>query len=223
MANVVDICNLALANLGEQANVSSVDPPEGSPHAERCAQFYPVALNVLLESHDWRFAMRRAVLTAYVENDLSDVWKFRYAVPAGCLRVRALHFPDSFEPAPDVARDSLDFEVALSADGTVCIYSDVCDAVCTFVCQVDPRAFPASFVTALSWKLAAMLAGPLIRGAEGMKMVQSCEQAASVCLEQAKSLDAMQQRCFMDSVPPWIRIRDGSVFMPGMRLTDTGD
>ena len=223
MANVVDICNLALANLGEQANISSIDPPEGSPHAERCAQFFPIALNLMLESHDWRFAMRRSALTVFSENDRSDVWRFRYAVPSRCLRIVGLHFPDMRDPAPDMTRDALDFEVALSSSGTMCIYSDVCDAVCTFIEQVDSQAFPASFVTALAWKLSAMLAGPLMRGAEGMKMVQSCEQAAAVYLEQAKSLDAMQHRDFQESVPPWIRVRDGSVFLPGMRLTGSGD
>lgn len=223
MANVVDICNLALANLGEQANISSIDPPEGSQYAERCAQFYPIALNLMLESHDWRFAMRRFALTAYAENDRSDIWRFRYALPSKCMRITGIHFPDLRDPEPDLVKDMLNYEVALSSDGGMCLYSDVEGAVCTFIEQVDSQAFPASFVTALSWKLSAMLAGALLRGAEGMKMVQSCEQAAATYLEQAKALDAMQHREYRECVPPWIKVRDGSVFLHGMRLAGSGD
>lgn len=223
MASVIDICNLALANLGEQANISSIDPPEGSPHAERCAQFYPIALDSLLEAYDWRFAMRRSALTAYVENDRTDVWKFRYALPAECLRITGVHFPDLRDPEPDLVKDMLDYEIALASDGGMSLYSDVEGAVCTFIMKVDSQAFPASFVSALSWKLSAMLAGPLLRGTEGMKMVQSCEQAAATYLEQAKTLDAMQHREYQECVPPWIKVRNGSVFLPGMRLTGSGD
>ena len=91
------------------------------------------------------------------------------------------------------------------------IYTNIEDAVCRYVKRVDTRAFPASFVVALSWKLASMLAGALIRGTEGAKMVQSCEQMYMLTLDQAKGLDAKQSRKFEEAVPPWIRIRDGSI------------
>ena len=40
MASEVEICNLALARLGDAATVVSIDPPEGSAQAEHCAMFY---------------------------------------------------------------------------------------------------------------------------------------------------------------------------------------
>ena len=216
MADVVDICNLALANLGEPADVTSVDPPEGSPHAERCARFYPLALNLLLELHEWRFATRQESLTAYAESD-REGWEYRYALPAECLRVVGVWFPDVRELAPDEVKSFADFEVELSSDGMMCLYTNIGDAVCRYVQRVDTRFFPASFVTALSWKLAAMLAGPLLRGSEGMKMVQSCEQMLMLSLEQAKAMDAKQQKRYEEAIPPWIRVREG---MPLMRPWD---
>ena len=33
MASVVDLCNLSLARLGDEANVVSIEPPDGSAQA----------------------------------------------------------------------------------------------------------------------------------------------------------------------------------------------
>ena len=43
MASDVDVCNLALAHLGDEATVASISPPEGSAQAGHCARFYPMA------------------------------------------------------------------------------------------------------------------------------------------------------------------------------------
>ena len=210
MANTVEICNLALANLGEPADITSIDPPEGSPHAERCAQYYPLAVNLLLESHDWRFAIRQERLTAFTDCDREN-WEYRYAVPAECLRIVDVRFPGLPEFEPSTVKAYQDYEMALSDDGVLCIYTNIGDAVCRYIQRVDSRSFPASFVTALSWKLASMLAGPILRGTEGAKMVQSCEQMYMLSLDQAKGLDAKQTRHYEEAVPPWIRARNSSV------------
>ncbi len=49
MPSVVDLCNLALAYLGDDATVASIDPPEGSAQAEHCQRFYPIARDTLLQ------------------------------------------------------------------------------------------------------------------------------------------------------------------------------
>ena len=56
MASVVDICNLALAHIGDDATVSSIDPPEGSAQAEHCKRFYAIARDTMLQMHNWNFA-----------------------------------------------------------------------------------------------------------------------------------------------------------------------
>ena len=48
MSTPVDICNLALARLGDEANVQSISPPDGSTQAALCAQFYPIARDTAL-------------------------------------------------------------------------------------------------------------------------------------------------------------------------------
>jgi hypothetical protein len=62
MATEVDICNLALGHLGDNATVASLTPPEGSAQAEHAARFYPISRDTLLESHAWNFATRRATM-----------------------------------------------------------------------------------------------------------------------------------------------------------------
>jgi hypothetical protein len=59
----VDICNLALANIGETAKVTSIDPVDGSAQAALCARFYPLARDSLLEMGTWSFAVERKTLT----------------------------------------------------------------------------------------------------------------------------------------------------------------
>ena len=63
MASDVDICNLALSFLGDDANVSSISPPEGSQQSEHCARFYPIARDGLLQMHNWNWASRRVALS----------------------------------------------------------------------------------------------------------------------------------------------------------------
>ena len=62
MATEVDICNLALAHLGDDATIASIKPPEGSAQAEKAARFYPIARDTLLDMHTWNFAMKRATI-----------------------------------------------------------------------------------------------------------------------------------------------------------------
>lgn len=62
MTTNVDICNMALANIGEAPNITAISPPDGSAHADLCALWLPKAREAVLEMHNWTFAARRAVL-----------------------------------------------------------------------------------------------------------------------------------------------------------------
>jgi hypothetical protein len=88
MSSEVEICNLALAHLGDSATVASIDPPEGSSQAEHCQRWYPIARNALLEMHEWGFATTRALL-AEVVNPFPQ-WRRAYARPSDCLKVLAV-------------------------------------------------------------------------------------------------------------------------------------
>ena len=206
MANAVDICNLALANLGDVADITSLDPPEGSVQAERCAQFYPLAVSTLLELHEWGFATVRETLVQYSANS-RDNWRFCYAMPAKCIRVIHLNDKPFPQRPPEFAKCHYDYEIGLNAGGQRCIYTNLDNACIRYIADIDEYLFPANFVMALSWKLAGMLAGPLIKGDSGAQMTVNCEKMFAYWIDKAISLDAMQHREHRESVPDWIARR----------------
>lgn len=156
MASVVHICNLALAHLGQNPNVSSIDPPEGSIHAEKCAMFYPIARDMLLELNDWTFAIQRQALAALSGAEIPG-WEYAYATPSNCLKPLKILTEDQDESLDDLAPIDFIYEGAT-------LYTNQEDAVLKFVAKVtDTTKWSPLFVNALSWLLASYLAGPVTK------------------------------------------------------------
>lgn len=215
MASEVDISNLALANLGDNATIASLDPPEGSAQAEHCARFYPIARDTLLESHTWNFATKRRQLAALTSDWTS--WDYCYAVPSDMLVALAVLPPeptdDYSEGAPNQEGTSGDyvtqpFALESLSDGTVVIYTDQEDAVLRYTARItDPTKFSPLFITALAWSLASMLAGPIIKGDTGAAEAKRCLQMMNLYLGQAKISDANQRKIRPQPIVPWIARR----------------
>ena len=220
MASDVDICNLALAALGDDATIASIDPPEGSAQAEHCARFYPIARDMCLQGHTWSFTMRRvqgALLTSE-----SSVWQYAYALPADALRVLAIIPDDATDDITYLPLDSQQlplgwyvpgagaytpqpFTIERNAAGVPMIYTNQQDAIIRYQARVtDPTQFSPMLVNAIAWQLASMIAGPMIKGKEGADESRRCLQQAVVYLEQAKGSDGNQQRKPIEHVVPWI-------------------
>lgn len=208
MASAVDICNLALGHLGDRATVASLDPPEGSAQAEHCARFYPLARDTLLELHTWGFASKRATLAQLVST--RSEWEYSYAMPADVIRLLSLA-PASltgdnnviatqdgaFAPYPFV-RESND-------DGADVVYTDVEDAILRYTARVtDTTRFSPLFVQTLSWHLAGMLAGPVLKGEAGAAEAKRCEVMAANWLSHARVSDANQGSNPITHAVPWM-------------------
>lgn len=198
MASVIDICNLALSRLGDDASITSIDPADGSPQADHCASFYPMARDSLLESHAWSFATKRAVLAELTAE--TESWAYAYALPTNCLKVLAVIQDGANDYAAITSDDDLTagqpyspqpFAVEALASGTRAILTDQDDAVARYIVKVtDPTVFSPLFTDALVWKLAAMIAGPLIKGDSGMAMAVKCEQMAEAMRLKAAAADS---------------------------------
>ena len=193
MASVVQICNMALSHIGSEARVLSISPPDGSVEAGHCAMFYDLARTELLEPGNWAFALRRAAL-AEVTNP-STVWAYAYAKPSNCLRALRILRPSiaaavltrnlAFEPHTD-DRDGAAFDV----EGDVILTNEP-DAVLLYVQDVtDSTKFPASFTSALSYLLASYLAGPVIKGNEGVRVGDAMRQRAMTLADIAATASA---------------------------------
>ncbi|WP_059413445.1 hypothetical protein [Cupriavidus basilensis] len=227
MASEVDICNMALSRLGDQATVSSIDPPEGSPQAGHCAQWYPICRDLLLEMHAWSFATTRVAL-ALLNSDWPS-WRFTYAVPADCIKPWAVLPPDAlsdyavrfptadvgFFPLPEdrvvgagAAYVPQDFSVESADDGTTVIYTNQENAILRYTKQVtDPTKFTPLFVDAFGWLLASYLAGPIIKGDAGAQAAQTAYQAFQGALSRATTSNANSRQNTPVQVVPWMARR----------------
>lgn len=221
MASVVDICNLALGHLGDTASVTSIDPPEGSAQAEHCARFYPIARDTLLEMHNWNFASRR-IVPAQLTSTWPE-WKYAYQVPSDVINIVSILPPDAQDDystrwaptdapwtnySPVVAAGRYvpqPYTIEVMADGTQVIYTNQQDAVLRYTQRVDdPTRFTPLFVLTLSWHLASMLAGPVIKGDMGQAEGKRCAAVMAALLAQAESSDANQRNIKPEHIVSWV-------------------
>lgn len=186
MASEVDLCNLALSFIGQQADVSSIEPPDGSVEADYCAQFYPQVRDELLQNHPWGFATSRASLSLLVES-APYPWQFAYALPSDCVQPWSVLRPADARaawsdptyltiyqrtmlPLPS-DNDTQPYVLETDANDQRVIYTNVQNAILLYARGVTATgAFPPLFRTALARLLAAYLAGSIIKGGEGVKI-----------------------------------------------------
>ena len=210
MASEVDICNLALGHLGDNATVASLDPPEGSAQAEHCARFYPLARDAILELHDWNFATRRSQ-PAQITSPWPQ-WKYAYVQPADCLRVLAVLDPEATDdfsmamPNPGLATYTPQpFVCETDEEGREIVLTNQENALIRYVAYVsDTTKFTPLFVTTLTWHLASLLAGPVIKGDAGRAEGKRCEAMAATWLIQARNSDTAQRRVNPTHSVGWI-------------------
>jgi hypothetical protein len=201
VASEVDIANLALGHLGDDANVASFDPPEGSPQAAHCARFYPIARDTMLEMHPWSFATTTAALAPL--GDPPSEWFYSYALPTDCLKPLS-----TYTLGYRLGLDAQPFELESTADGQPVIFTN-CDAgMLRYVRRVaDPTRFSPLFTEALSWLLASMLAGPVIKGDTGTAAGTAAYKVFLMRFGEAARVDANKSRIRLDPVAPWIVAR----------------
>ena len=218
MATEVDICNLALAHLGDDATIASLNPPEGSAQAEKAARFYPIARNTLLEMHTWNFASKRGNL-ALTTNSL-DQWDYAYVAPADMMNPVAVISPTAQNDyatrmaagdtpgnltanfAPTIVAGQYTPQ-QFAIEGNL-IYTNQENAMLRYQAFVtDSSLFSPLFVITLSWHLASMLAGPVIKGDQGAAEAKRCTQMMTNYLTSAKQSDNLHRDITVEHIVPW--------------------
>lgn len=196
MASEVGICNLALSHFGQDANISSVNPSDGSREGDLAELFYPIARDELLEEHDWTFA-RKYQAPAQVANDRND-WAYKYALPAGCLKPRRL-LPQGWI---DPQADAIDFEVV---GGFLYANETLVTLVFTRL-LTDTTKFSPMFVVTLTYRVSSYLAGPIVKDPTGA-LQRSLRTASDAEAERAKTSDANSERVHPTHTPTAKRVR----------------
>lgn len=205
MASEVDVCNIALGHLGDDAAISAIDPPDGSVQASHCARIYPMARDELLEMHNWRFAVKRKALALLSTTEQPQEWAYTYGYPT-CLRVIAV-LPEN-EPTTSNSNlifdeqeflnkpKSAPFTIEALDDGTQVIYTNVENATVHYVAAItDVAKFSPLFRAALARLMAVYLAGPIVKGKAGVEMSKAqLELFEKIAGPRAKASDANAHR-----------------------------
>lgn len=208
MATQVDICNLALSRIGDEATVASINPPEGSAQASHCARFYPMALNAMLDYHNWSMSVTRLVLDQLLITPVSG-WLYAFGVPSNCVSLIALYTIGALD---DSSPREFDFESLLDGNNNPypVIYTNEPSPVLKYSMVVDDSSkFSPLFTDALAWLLSSYLAGPVIKGASGIEAAKYCAGMFKIVVSQAVADDANQRRVRPTHRVPWMRGRTG--------------
>ena len=224
MASDVDICNTALAYLGDTATVASISPPSGSAQSSHCARFYPLALQEMLEYHAWNFVTTRVTL-AQASSNPSSSWLYAYVVPSDALNIIAVQAADVTDdysvglswPYSLTTGNTMStvggyvpqpYVMSTDSSGNQLILTNQISAVLRYTTTTSTAGAAAPlFVDALARLLAAKLAGPLLKGETG----RAESKAQYALFVQARQLaiesDANQRKLAVTHSPSWMASR----------------
>ena len=222
MPSVVDICNIALGNIGATANVVSIAPANGA-EAIHCARYWPIARRLALTARQWTWNKTRAALAPAPANP-SDIWTYAYALPSTCikpLRVLQLAYVNSVLMWPPLSgplndpltadefrmwdeRGSSLFEIE---DQVLLTHEP--DAVLLFQRDItDTTVFSDAFVDYVAWLMSGYLAGPIIKGIDGANAAAKLRSEViprALALAAAQDANSTHER--NDHVPAHLRGR----------------
>ena len=216
MPSAVDVCNLGLAHLGSDAQVASIDPPDGSAEAGHCARFWPLVRTETMDAGAWSFARARVLLTPVA--NVSKSWVFAYAVPSDMLNALRIlktlvlldygFFPTyGFVSRDEIAvfneRGSANFDIEGST-----IFTNEPNAVLLYARDViDLSRYSPTCIAAMGYFMASYLSGPLINGTEGAQAGARFRQAAMTLMKTAQMQDANNSFEPANDLPLSIRAR----------------
>ena len=216
---VLRICNLALSYVGELPIASLTENTAG---AQNCSRYYAQARDELLEEFQWVFAMKRVTLVPTV-SDPPSTWMYSYVVPADALSLIAVldaaaaadytqstagsfssFWEMDFPNIVSMAYTPQPYAVEQGPAGYRVLYTNVRNAVLRYVPKIgDATRFSKQFSNALSYRLAYMLAGTIVRGTEGVGLSQRLLQRSEYLAGKAAARNGMQRKARARHVVPW--------------------
>lgn len=158
MASSTDIANFALSHIGTAKEISDLDS-DTSQEGKVCRRYYETARDEMLRDFSWPFATAFATLSL-VDEDPTEEWSFSYRYPSDCLFVRRIVSGDR----NDTRQSRIAYRIVQDATGLL-IYTDEEDAEIEYTVRLTVTGrFPADFVMALSYRLAAYIAPRIAAG-----------------------------------------------------------
>lgn len=187
MASSVEICNMALGELG----VSEIQAlGEDTPQGKKCELYYDRVIKEVLRTHEWSFATVNTTLRHHVEKPPPD-WIYKFEFPADCERVIKLFSGDDSDEIP------AEYELQLLDDKSgVVLLCDSNDIALRYVTSDIPSAmFDSGFLDAVVWRLAEKLAVPLTRKADlRSNALQMYRVSLAAAIESNKNNKAIENK-----------------------------
>jgi hypothetical protein len=196
MASKISIINMALGWLGAPPIASLT---EKRPEAIYASLYYDSALEQTLRDHRWNFAQRRRRLAALdVPDGYQGIYENAYALPVDCLHAHTVL---------DAAENTFPFIVALAEDGgSKIVLTNVASAYLAYTALVTvPELYDPNFVRALSRRLAADIAVPILKN--NAQKVQEAETLYDRELTRAKLADYREGKPEDEEDVSWIKAR----------------
>jgi hypothetical protein len=171
--SVIEICNNALVDLGEEPITSFADNTKA---ARLCNQRWPAVRDAVLRAHPWNCAAAQASLAAAVQ---SAGWRYgaAFPLPVDCLRVLEVCVGGGAVEQWEVQAGSI-----------LCDEGGPLD-VAYIVRVEDPRRYDPLLCEALTARLAATLAYPITASTS---LAQAFWDAYAVKLREARGVDARE-------------------------------
>lgn len=178
MASKIDVFNMALGHIGVNSTVA--DEQERSPERVACSRFWDQCRDALLayKSMPWSFSLSIVPLAEIATQ--SERWAFRYRYPSDCINIVDLVLDSDLH---SMHGQRVPYQVAFEADSRV-ILTNLERAHAVYVKRItEVERWPATFVEAMSYRLAAMIAMPLKNDA-GMRndQLELAERFAQIAM-----------------------------------------
>ncbi|WP_319470547.1 hypothetical protein [uncultured Pseudodesulfovibrio sp.] len=172
--SVIEICNNALLDLGEDVIMSLGDE---SKAAGLCNHRWPAVRDAVLRAHPWNCAMAQAELAAGSAAPLWK-WEYKYVLPTDFLRIVQIVGQDG--------GDIADWEI----QGGIILCNEQAPIYISYVRrETDPKRYDALLDETFSARLAATLAYPLTGSTS---LAQSYWNVYQEKLAEARGVDARE-------------------------------
>jgi hypothetical protein len=201
----VDICNIALAHLGDQ-EITRLDEEaaEENPLVRYCRQYYETARQTALETFEWSFAMKSQELSRRT-NVATPGFLYAQVLPEDCLKLLTLHEGtlDNTTGIYSFHSEKMDYFRIVGLD----VWTNIQTVSAFYTADVtDPTMWSGHFRFAVARLLASLLAGPLTDNpGEATRQKEIYE---TVDLPNAQYYDAVQDRSGENSNMVSVRARD---------------
>lgn len=193
----IEIYNMALGFVGTRMVAS---PDEPTPEAIQCSLFWDRARRSALRDYPYRFATRRLRLPEKTLPDVFDgEWAHCYGIPDKALKVVRVH-------GGRARGNKAPYSIEHGDEGEI-ILTDIPQAMADCIVDVeDITRWDEIFVQALSRKLAALIAVPLLKNNSGK--IKELVELYQASIPQAEGVDGSEAYDRRES-DTWLEARGG--------------